>query len=440
MYISSQAQRVCLGVCIIAVLLLYLSWSSPVDVPTYMPSAQPRPSGTTVKVEEHLTEPPRPVSTPSSPMIFDVEPSTAAPVVDDASVLWHTHYVTMNPLYSFYGLTNQLICYAAALAYGMSAQRNVLFPVNQTASAYELFDLTETQRRLPRGATIAYPANVTGLGKATSMNKKSLFLPEREFYRSLKAKDVRWTMSTIYSRSRKYRFVRHHNFFMRYPWLPQDHPNDEAVLFRAFVPCRAVREYSAVLLNILGGAERVLVLHLRVEADGALIRPKGARVPSANQLRTFLRNTIRPLALEVRATTVYICSGAMPETYAAVLEEVSGDGSGVRYRHKFEAGLAPRLPTLPKAVGHQRDKKQSTQDHYASLADLVVLSRARVAVVTHFSSLKYSVLAWRCRDRKSTGVHTIRIADDGTVQEPVYFDCAHVTKGWVGHQNPLWPH
>ena len=224
---------------------------------------------------------------------------------------------------------------------------------------------------------------------------------------------------------------------MRFPWLPSDYPNDERTMLRAMVPCATVRQYAAAVLKALGGAGSLLALHLRIEPDSQLIRAQGSKNPSPRQLREFLMNHVVPLAKKHHCRTVYICTGRVADEYVSILEAVSA--TGIKIFHKHDPSLANSLPTMPRVVGLQRDEKQKTQDHYTSLADLLVMSQAKVAIVTHHSSMRYAVLAWRCGGQPSdTGVYTIGIRAKGEITGPRYFACGGVTKGWMGHTDPDW--
>lgn len=509
-------------------------------------------------------------------------------------------FLTMNELYGFYGLTNQMIAYAAAMRYAMDDNRALHFPngPGTTALGFEdLFDIDETQWCLkhtvqlvsakacseprvapnqrgqnsgsnnkstrdgtwfgvrcvtppPRVAAISplkdhrndssgvKPRAVTSCNvsspcvaplcggppasvlPAVSMNKLKLWLPERTVYRAANAAIRKWGVhhiDKIQRRSAAHKYVRHHNFFFRFPWSGNVHGTallddgvtsaSEAYFMASMQPHRLVRVFAAELLQRLHAvatqdaapnhvkdeeqrtAVCVVAVHLRIEPDAALIRVKGAALPTEAKLLAMLEAVASlcwapptapsPPAITVPsavACVVYVCigeppaalqsairtwnhrqpssqqTGGNPPVWVVLKEDLTSRRVGAasaalvkRPHHQLEAKLAGvrsvPMPRLPYHVGSQREVHERagisrTQNHYMSFVDLLILEHASVAVLTEFSSLKVAVFARRCaRHDHQTGVYTISLQTDGAFGPPRRADCLDAAHGWAGHRS-----
>ena len=396
---------------------------------------------------------PGPVPTSHPQKALPLE-TTSTRNVSQSTGLGGVRLLTFNPLYSWYGWTNQLISYAAALRYAMEDNRAVLFPAEgMPAPFYQLFDLNATRDNLRGLVSIVEPKDVPRrLFPPTSMNKRGLFLPLREFYRSAHAAIAQRYLRTLYSRAAPYAFVRHHNFFMRFPWAASMEPHGEAFFMNALSPAKVVwaayhelmeriREKAAAHPNpnkrASGGRSTttVVAVHIRMENDASLLRPRGAKSPSAEEyLRFFesLRKLVAPSSVGGPAVVMYLCSGEPlpPSGLAAANNFSQSTNVPVIFRDSLKSSLRV---TLPRAIGEQREahrtKARTTQDHYLSAVEYLVLSHADVAVMPSYSSFRYAVFARRCYPTPRVGsastpssgvmVHIRRISVGG-IQRPCY--------------------
>lgn len=420
----------------------------------------------------------------------------------------------MNPLQPWYGLTNQLMCYAAALRYGHEDDRAVLFPSVASLAASDvlpfehLVDVEATQRNLAALVSIVVPtANDRALGfkarpeapKATpqpsvrrgqlvahgvpdalyppvSMNKKKLFLPTRDTFRTHKSTAiaaVRAYTRKLYQSSQRFAFVRHHNFFMRFAWGPDAGRHDETFFMDAVAPCAAVRRYwTALDARLRTISSTYVAVHVRLESDAKALRVTGAKAPSRAQFKAFVEGEVARLALSVAAGAVYICTGEVSAELRSVIDEWNAQPSSKRrfvlllrsivsnttaYGALLQTppapGQAPELPDLPRFVGSQRAMHQAigmtrTQDHYASFVELLVLTHAARAAVTEFSSLRFAVWAKRCGRREfgarpdaaaatvRAEVLTLSIDAGGDFAPLKAYECSEGSGlGWTGHRS-----
>jgi hypothetical protein len=403
--------------------------------------------------------------------------TVSAAVTDTAATLRSDRFMTFNALPPWYGLTNQLMCYAAALRYGMDDNRTVLFPAHRDAADvlpfYELMDADATQQALGNVVAIALPTdddrslgyqrrpqpsapwgprNVPpDLYPPASMNKRKLWLPERTEFRLRSAARLavsrRYMVEKVYRRSKELRFIRHHNLFMRFAWPPREHWN-ECRLMATIQPAGDVIAFAASLGHALtaGGRVRYVAVHLRLEPDGLLLRPSAARGTSPDQFRAFLRERAVPFALAANASVVYLCIGRLDDSHADVVEMFNRDNPGVTVTYRARLlKSAPAMPAIRTFAGtqravHTRKGGHRTQDHYMSFVELLLLSRAAASVVTEFSSLKFSVFSRRCFNGVAAkdaerAVHTLSIRDDGSLTAPFRtFQCSGASElGWCGH-------
>jgi hypothetical protein len=399
--------------------------------------------------------------------------------------------LTFNPLSGWYGLTNQLLSYAAALRFALAENRSVLFPDHPASDGlvpfHELFNATLTldvlRRTVARAVaassppmdaetlrwawrsgrafpSAAYPAlavaqagglvAVPAAAQPTSMNKRNMHLPNRDSYRgapdSPAVRGARVYVARLHEKARAFNFTRHHNFFMRMPWAAEAAAPavlQEAHFVTALQPVDAIDHAWLALaraMSVAGAAVgaseplcssplacarwtrlHVVALHLRLESDAALLL---RALPSAADLVTFLESHADAIlggALRGGASVLYICIGDWPsEAFEREVERFAvrfeaSRGVRVWWRRRLEraaaAASSPPLYELPRAQGFQRQLHQrergvrSTQDHFLSFVDLLFLVRARRAVVSAHSSLKFAVFAHRCYNPMTDDVH-----------------------------------
>lgn len=352
-------------------------------------------------------------------------------------------FLTFNDLYPWYGLTNMMLCYAAGLRYAFQDNRSVVFPTTMPANFYELFDAQKTAAELasvtyagvpPPIIVIRLPSDVPqALRPPVSMNKKHLYLPQRVVYRTQSSAVLNEglaVLATIQHRSKKHRFVRHHNFFMRFPWAPSMEPYDECFFLSSLVLSDAVTAYHRGLRDAMKAAFKVefgayVAVHLRLELDAQLIRPKKAPMPSPYQLREFLLGPVVRAAKALKGVTaLYLCSGSIDKSYLPVLDDVEREsGLAVLHFGKVAPFIAAGL-SLPSVVGEQRESHKTekgvrqTQDHYRSAVEYLILGYSATAVMPIYSSFKFAVFATRCspkwkiRRRKLRGGAGIAAASD----------------------------
>ena len=413
--------------------------------------------------------------------------------------------LSFNPLYPWFGLTNQMLSYAAATRYAIDENRAILFPdhhqhqeneenvlidFHQLFNAPLFFDIlrvtisrvssvdADLKRRVTKHLKLAWREDFTLSPKEekkgkntyfytplkfptesmmmmrnttvfvqsdafpfTSMNKKNLFLPNRDLYRvSSKSFDKMTRLKTeLYMRNlnRKasaFQFTRHHNFFMRYPWVLSSTSSfvlQEAHFLNALQPHDVIEQYWMALATALVKEvntmtaqeetttrtlkfvkENFVALHLRVERDASLLSKK---LPStAEELMRWMKLKLIPKLLastttksDDRLLPIYLCLGEWPsETFEQeflnlVLElEKQQQQIKIYWRGRIISTNQHPLPHLPKSVGIQRESQQksskSTQDHFLSFVDFLFLTRSKSAIVSQYSSLKFPVFAKRC--------------------------------------------
>jgi hypothetical protein len=404
-------------------------------------------------------------------------------------------YLFFNPLYPWYGLTNQLLCYSAAIRYGMESGRVVIFPEkDMPATFYQLFDLEKSQAELTRRfglltqlssrtfqqtpsaaktelgkpsagqpsapgkqqASGHFTTSVRGvaaeswalqppeLGKPqhvpasflppTSMNKKKLYLPERQvFHSNFDAQKELPTLAKIIQRSDGYAAVRHHNFFMRFPWVKEmEPPLDEKGIIKSLVFTSVIQLHAKCFWRTTLQSSSFVAVHLRLESDAKLIREHNAKEPAVEHLRAFFLTSVLPVANSVKAGFIFVCTGKPSERLLTLISEWNvGKETGkvpIVLRHGLNRGGVDRsaekrqnsaavatsrfsgkdvpdecskVAPLPSAKGLQREFHRAkgvngTQDHYGAAVDLLLLSAASAVFLPLYSTFKISVYSHRC--------------------------------------------
>lgn len=378
--------------------------------------------------------------------------------------------LNFNPLYTWFGLTNQMLCYAAATRYAIDEDRAVLFPdhhhhhhqqrktdsssspptAKEEASTadesknsrnnndndnnnnllidfHRLFNASlyfdilratiatsslvdkDLKRRVKRHLKLAWREDFSSSPKEekkgkkkgvyyytplqfpkylernktvfvpasafpfTSMNKKNLFLPNRDVYRVTSFDKIiriqnEIILKNLNRRASSFQYTRHHNFFMRYPWVLSSSAStsslssssaalalQEAHFLNSLQPHDVIEEYWKVLSKMLvremivaasaaassSSAEKstesnsnhhthndldddgdhidyirnnLVTLHLRLEKDAALLSKK---LPStAQELFNWLKSNVLSEFNDenhhVPFLHLYLCLGEFP--------------------------------------------------------------------------------------------------------------------------------
>ena len=377
-------------------------------------------------------------------------------------------YLMFNPLYPWYGLTNQMMCYAAAIRYAMHSHRAMVPPEKDMVARFtDLFDLDATNAALTKlfhttrtttaASDITAPLIIslkdvpTEFLPPTSMNKKNLYLPQREvFHSTTKAKAALQYLSRNIERSKGYRAIRHHNFFMRFPWVPEMAPLDEGAMFASLVFHSTIVRYAAAIKNVL--PPHYLALHLRLENDAKLIRSSVAVEPTSEQFHEFLKKHVAPLVGSTGAKAVYLCTGKLSEQMLRSIEDWNKQMSSFTFKLWLKSEIqrsGASFPPIPTAVGRQRDAHAAkkgvthTQDHYQAAVDLLLMESATAAVLPDYSTFRFAVYGRRCglahvASVKSTnntgGVQCYKLFDSGQFSPLTPYGCDGRALGWAGHK------
>eukprot|EP00760_Papus_ankaliazontas_P034843 PhM_4_TR751/c0_g1_i2/m.95613 len=387
--------------------------------PSPIPSASPVAEPTTASVADY----PSPAVeallaswelTPSS--FHDINLHPAVELLDPGSSssssplpAFKNRLVTGQKIRAHFGITNQMMYYAALMAYAYYDDRDVLFPVDAPLPFYSLFDIDRTEKALAQDTPLRIVRrNVSNsneqqlviekiYGHPVRM-KKITPLPRRDLCNGDdKQKSAAWyKINAMYNSTRNTGFVVHGDFFLRFPFGPKTTGKRDMCYWMAMQ--RLPLSLQNVAFRVLSElrAKRVLAVHLRLETDAVLLSASSAQL-TPDALETHFIKRILPLAARLRCGAIYICSGTLKSSFMDVFRKLRTSHPRIPVYTKSDFADKPELFQLPSVQG--TFGKYQTTNHFAAAVDLTIMEHATAVVVSGYSSLTYNVLSRRCFSR-----------------------------------------
>lgn len=337
-----------------------------------------------------------------------------APAALSAEEAARVPFLAFDPPSPKMGLTNQLICVAAALHLALVSGRALVLPKESTPPLEALIDFAAVARRFPCAVRLrVFPHSAVTHTDARGKKFPRFVLPSRPDaarHPLLHARRLR----ALLLRHNATRGLRAPSLLWHVPFTGPpptglDAPHEsEHFLLRAlaasFVEVPVRRDAARVLEMLHSGGSGFVGLHLRLESDATAIQlSRPLSKPSAARLATFVRTcvigSVRRHAGRVEAgngssaagaatarawpDTLYVAAGALSPEYVAALR-------GLPFRRVvFRSDVGVAADTWRSPNGH-------TTNHFDAAKDALVLAAARVAISADFSTLARLVQVQRC--------------------------------------------
>jgi hypothetical protein len=303
-------------------------------------------------------------------------------------------YFTISKIHRKYGLTNVLLIAASMFAYASMDNRAVTFPKKSPVAMESLIDLDRTERCLSM-------ANV--------------MLARREDVDSLELKQVSaWRLGLHLGSSalagspmevngtvRLAKYIQAMNVTERIPVVSYSvarfpfnalRPLDECfylsrIVFNRFIEEAALYQLARLRLRNIN---KFLALHLII--DGNTKRSKQPlRKVKPEEVARFWVASVAPVIEQHSLEGVYICAGALEESYFKAISAVA------------------RVPVVWRTKDAPTTQMQTT-GHEDAAVDLLIAQAATVAMSTERSTFLLAILSRRCpmKPRRTTALERFR--------------------------------
>ncbi|CUG06398.1 transmembrane protein, putative [Bodo saltans] len=305
-------------------------------------------------------------------------------------------YLTTAKVHKKYGLTNVLLIASSMFAYASMDNRAVTFPKKSPVAMESLIDLDRTEKCLAMAnVMLARRDHVDNLDlKQVSAWRLGLHLGSRALAGSSEEANATALLGKHQMNmglTRHIPIVSYGDFFLRFPFFSL-RPIDECFYLSRIVFGRHIEDAALNQLAQLRmeNVNRFLALHLRLEADVLKIDKRLRRV-KPDEVARFWVASVEPLIKEHSLEGVYICAGALEDSYFKAISSVA------------------RVPVIWRTKDAPTTQMQTT-GHEDAAVDLLIAQAATVAMSTERSTFLLAILSRRCpmKPRRTTTLERFR--------------------------------
>ena len=333
-------------------------------------------------------------------------------------VVGGSRYITAEPMKDGYGLTNQLLAYVGLIAWAredvfQGVRRRILMPPARTYFL-DLIDVVKSRAQ--------YWSKASNTTLASFVVHDPCELPHIRRLRIRRLKDsvssqVRRRLDRRFAFAAPTNSLRDHlqvmsaNVHRKAPLIAvwdmyQKWPfgASTAFDFEDFLCglkfCSRVEAAASDVARLIG--KPFMGVHLRMEPQDMSTMRRSVSDP--RQVIHFFLDKIRPVAVKKKLSTVVVAAGRLNETLWATLKSTLRSQKPPLHLVRKEDFLSQKVVASLHDEGAEEGRQQLFEGRFvvtpttalAAAVDLLLLSRASVAVVTAYSSLTAAVYAMRC--------------------------------------------